>query len=216
MKNKLVLTLLIAVILIAIGFFGFRYLKINSTMGAVTPIIQNISLRTTNDVRYEYEPAQISYKEYFEKYEKDLSEIESKIIDVQSISATYCENRVSAAIAYARSCQELLRSLLNKSRKSLAASSAMEWNKQALQRYLASSSYGTEYAKESFDESKKDVETKLQEYKDAAKELSPVIKKFEDARKLASTYLPGKYIVDTIVIDKLKKKNDEELKGFEK
>lgn len=216
MKNKVILYLLIALVVIAVGFFGFRYYKISSTMGAVSPLLQNISLRVTNDVRYEYEPTKITYRELFEKIEKDLSEIDSKIIDVQSIPATFCEDKVSAAISYAQSCQELLRMLLNKNRKSLAVSSALEWNKKTLDLYWASSYYGTEYAKRSFDEANKDVKTKMQEYKEATQELMPVIKKVDDSRKKVITYLPEKAVVDIGVLDKLKKKNEEELKSFEK
>jgi hypothetical protein len=216
MRNKVIVYLLIVLVVITGGFFGFRYYKIRSTMGTVAPLLQNISLRVANDVRYEYEPTKITYKELFEKIEKDLSEIDSKIIDVQSMPTTFCEDKVSGAITYAQSCQELLRMLLNKNRKSLAVSSALEWNKKALDLYLASSYYGAEYAKRSFDEASKDVKTKMQEYKEAAQELSPVIKKVEDARKKVVAYLPAKSVIEQSVLDKLKKKNDEELKSFEK
>ncbi len=204
MKNKIVLYSLIIVGVIAVGFFGFRYYKVSSTMGSVAPLLQNISLRVANDVRYEYEPTKITYKELFEKIEKDLSEIDSKIIDVQAMPTTFCEDKVSGAITYAQSCQELLRMLLNKNRKSLQVSSALEWNKKALDLYLASSYYGAEYAKRSFNEDSKDVKTKMQDYKEATSELSPIIKKVEDARKKVVAYLPEKAVVASSVLDKLK------------
>ena len=216
MKNKVILYLLITFVVIGVGFFGFRYYKISSTMGAIAPLLQNISLRVTNDVRYEYEPTKITYKELFEKSEKDLSEIDSKIIDVQSMPATFCADKVSAAISYAQACQELLRMLLNKNRKSLAVSSALEWNKKTLDLYLASSYYGAEYAKKSLDEASEDVKTKMREYKEAAQELMPVIEKVDDSRKKVITFLPEKSVVDVGVLDKLKKKNEEELNSLEK
>jgi hypothetical protein len=209
-KNKIILYSVIILVVIALSFFGFRYYKVKSTMMAVTPLLQNISLRLANDARYDYEPSQITYKELFEKIEKDLSEIDSKIIDIQSMPATFCEDKVAAAISYAQSCQELLRTLLNKRRKHLDMSSVLEaWNKKALDLYLGSGYYGVEYAR-------KDVKTKLQDYKEASQELSTVIKRVDDARKKVIAVLPEKSIVEVSVLDKLKKQNDEELKTLEK
>jgi prefoldin subunit 5 len=186
MKNKVIFYSVVILLIVAVSFFGFRYYKIKSTMGTITPLLQNVSLRVTNDARYEYESTKITYKELFEKIEKDLSEIESKIIDIQSLPTIFCEDKISVAISYAQSCQELLRTLLNKNRKFLAVQSALEWNKKAFNLYLGSISYGGEYAKKTFDEASSDVKTKIQEFKEASQDISTAIKKVEDARKKSS------------------------------
>jgi predicted CopG family antitoxin len=216
MNRKVVFISVAVIFVIAISFFGFRYYKITTTLGTITPLLQNVSLRVSNDARYEYEPSKITYKELFEKIEKDLSEIDNKIIDIQSLPTTFCEDKVSAAVTYAQSCQELLRALLNKNRKMLALQSALEWSKKTLDLYLGAGYYGAEYAKKTFNEASDDVKTKIQELKDSTQEVSAVIKKLEETRKKAIEIFPGKAIIDTSVLEKLNKKIDEESKPEEK
>jgi hypothetical protein len=210
MKKKLMFFSIVVLMIVVGGFFGFRYYKINSTMSSVETLIHNISLRVSNDARYEYEPSTITFKELFEKLEKDISEIDSKIIDIQSLPTTFCADRVSTAVSYAQSCQELLRALLNKNRKSLNESSASDRANEAW-----FSNLSDEYAMKRFHEANENASKSFQESKDAAKDLSTIIEKTDEARKKALEVLPAKSIIEPSVMEKLKKSNDDTLKQFE-
>jgi hypothetical protein len=215
MNRKVVLYSTAVIFIVAISFFGYRYYKIRTALGTITPLLQNVSLRVSNDVRYEYEPSKITFKELFERIEKDLSEIDSKIIDIQSLPTTFSEDKISVAVAYAQSCQELLRALLNKNRKMLAAQSAIEWSKKALHLELRAG-YDNQYARNISDDAWGDAKSGIQELKDSTQEVSTVIKKVEETGKKASEIFPAKVIVDERVLDKLKEKINEESRAADK
>ena len=88
MKKAIFLVIGLVVIFI-VSFIFYRYYQISQVRNQLSPLVQNITLRTSNNVIFETEESKITYKELFEKIEKDLSEIDSKIIDLQTISASF-------------------------------------------------------------------------------------------------------------------------------
>jgi hypothetical protein len=202
-----------AVILVAvIGFFGYRYYKTSSTINAIIPLLQNVSIRVSNDIRYEYESSEITTGELFDKIEKDLSEIDSKIIEMQSLPTIFCEEKVTVAIAYAQSCQELLRALRNNKNKMHSASFAMRWEEKAFDLFKVSSNFGVDHAKNNLNEAIKESETKIQEYKESVKEVPKIIKKVEDNREKAIKIFPARVIIEESVLKKLNNKFIERMK----
>jgi hypothetical protein len=216
MKRKVIFYSIAALVALTISFYGFRYYKIKSTMGVVAPLLQNISIRVANTARYESKPTKIIFQERLEKCERDISEIESKIIDIQSMHAPFCADKLAAAIAYAQSCQELLSTLLNKNRKVIAVYASVEKSSKAIQLFLGTGFDGPEYMQKIYAEkiaaeSVNELRANLKEVNEALQEVLTVIQKV-DSERTKVAFLPAKSIVDASVLDDLKKKTDEDLR----
>src|SRR5689334_24894146 len=61
-----------------LAFLGYRYYHVRTVRNAIEPLVQNITLRTANDLNYAIDPQKITYKELFDKLDKDKAEIDSK------------------------------------------------------------------------------------------------------------------------------------------
>jgi hypothetical protein len=211
--KKVVLCIVGVIVVVAVGFFGYRYYKISSTLGAIAPLVTNVSLRVSNDVRYEYdESSNITYEELSKKNENDLAEIDNKIIDIQSLPTTFCKDKVSTAVIYVQSCQELLRALLNKHRRELDVKVAVKGRKESFLQSLKDM-FG-KYSDRRADKDLEDQKEKKQELRDSIQEVLSVIGKLERDRKEAIKILPAKTLIDASVLDKLNKKIDEQSKYY--
>src|SRR5208337_1476041 len=82
-------------------------------------------------LRQETEGSTATWGETFERLEKDVADIDTKIIDLQTIPASYNAREIAAALTYVRSCQDLLRALLLADRKLFDAESADDRYKEA-------------------------------------------------------------------------------------
>jgi hypothetical protein len=201
--------ILIVVFILAVGvaFFVLRYYEISKARSAIEPLVQNVTLRTSNDINYDVEPSKITYKELFEKLDKDLSEIESKKIDLQTISSTFDEQELEASLNYMKSCQGLLRALESRYYKQLAYSTALETEEKALTFYSSAGYYGRYYTYKTYKDAVEDVKKKEAEYNESMDDVSKAIVAMGPARTGISKFVSDKSIVEDRLLTKLSIKN---------
>jgi hypothetical protein len=197
------------VVIVGVGFLIFRYYQISKVSGALEPLLQNVTLRTSNDVKYEIEPERITYKEFFEKLDKDKSEIDSKIIEIQTIQGRFGDDEIKASLNYTKSCQGLLRALESKAYKQLAVNTSIEWETKARDVYVSSEYYGRYYAKKTYDEAIKDSVKKADEFYASVYEVDKAISETEAARVGLLNFLSDKFILDKDLLAKLAAQNQK-------
>ena len=127
---KILILFVVTVLVAASGFLVFRYYQVSKVRSAIEPLVHNVTLRASNEIKYDLEPSKVTYKELFEKIDKDLAEIESKKIDIQTVPSRFGEDAIAASLNYMNSCQGLLRALESKYYKQLALSTSTGWNKK--------------------------------------------------------------------------------------
>ncbi len=182
-RRKLFLIVVTCVMVIGLAFVGYRYYHIRTVRGAIEPLVQNITLRTGNDLNYAIDFQKITYKELFDKFDKDKAEIDSKIIDLQTIESRFSGNEIVVSLKYARSCEALLRSLESKFY------------------------FGRYYAKKSYDEAVANFEKKSGEYDGSVDDFAKAIKDTELARSEVSAYLSDRFLLDPGIFSKLNSGN---------
>jgi hypothetical protein len=176
----------------------------------IAPLVQNITLRTINDVKYEIDPERITYKELFEKLDRDISEIDSKIIDIQTIQSRFSDEEIAASLKYAKSCQGLLRALESKAYKQLAVNTAIEWKRKAQDLYLSSGYYGRYYTKKTYDEAMTDFDKKADEFYASVDDVTKAIKETELSRTTLTHFISDKFILDNELLSKLASLNEKD------
>lgn len=115
---------------------------------SITPHVKNSSLRISNEIRSLLDDgSKMTYKESFEKLEADISEIDKKILEIQSVTNSEAQNKTEPVLNYLKGGQEMLRAMLNMHRKKMAYQSAIESSRDAFINMLnVTDSYELKYA----------------------------------------------------------------------
>lgn len=185
-KKFFVVSFLTAAIAVA-AYFGYAKYSDYKLIQALMPHVKNTSLRIANALSYETENTNITYKEFFEKIENDIAEIEKRILEVQTIASPSNKATTDVVIDYIKTGQALLRSQLGLNRKRFAVSVSDE------AKSLNKATSETEEARTAFLVSlKKMVETRVQ----------------------LSALMPADSVLDTILLKKAIDKINEEIKTF--
>jgi hypothetical protein len=204
MKRLTIIIVCIVAVTVAGGYFGYRWYQQNQLIKAITPYVKNASLRTSNALVYETETgSKITFKELFEKLESHISEIDNKLLEVQTLSTPAIKAKADLAISYLRCCQELLRAQLSKYRKQLALSSSMDWAEKSVELYRDAGYYGRDYARKHSDEALKQMRKAGQEYEEAKSDLAKTATKLIEARTGVSSILSTDILVDSKVLLKV-------------
>jgi hypothetical protein len=106
------------------------------------------------------EPSNITYKELFEKFDRDLSEMDSRSLDLQTIP-NLSEDRTTASLKYIKSCQEILRALESKYRNKMAWESSVEWSETAARTWAYNES---NYSRQMLGEAVNNADKKAEEF----------------------------------------------------
>src|SRR5882724_2694791 len=107
--KKLVLLFCTLAILGTGGYYGYHEYEHRQFLLQVKPLVKNVSLRAENDLA-DIIAGKITWKELFDKFEKDILEIDGKIFDVQTISTLEAKSETDVMINYMRAVQNYLRS----------------------------------------------------------------------------------------------------------
>src|SRR5262249_24211632 len=153
-------------------FLGYKYYQTRRTRLAIEPLVQNVTLRTKNDINYDIEPTNITYKEFFERIDKDLAERESKKIDMQAMSERANDEQMVTTLEYMKSCQALLRALESRSYKQLAYTTAIDWEAKTSNQYKNTNSFGRYYLYKTYSEAFDDAKKKEVEYNESIEGVS--------------------------------------------
>ena len=213
-KGDVLKRILLAVIAIGVvfaGYLGYQQYEIFKVLDAVTPHVKNTSLRVANSARHETESdSKITYKELFEKLESDISEVDKRLIEVQTLASPKSAKYTDPAIEYLKATQVYLRAMLQKYRKALKLSIAIDWSQQQLDELRDSTSYSYEYAIRSFNKAGKDRDEAMKEYfQEAIPELKVAAKKLKLARAAVSQIYPQDALVPVEQIDAIIAMNTE-------
>jgi hypothetical protein len=207
--RRILLALALCGLTIALAFLAFRYYQIRRVRGTIEPLVQNITLRTANDLNYAIEPQKITFKELFDKLDKDKTEIDSKIIDLQTIESRFSGGEIAASLNYAKACEALLRALESRYYKEMEMNSAVEWNRKTRDLYESSNYFGRYYAKKSYDEAVANFEKKSGEYDASVDDLAKAIKDSEATRSAITVYLSDRFLLDPALLTKLASGNEK-------
>lgn len=209
MKRKIiiVLALIAAVTAGYIGFIKYEQLKF---VESITPHIKNASLRIENAVQYETENnTNITYIELFKKLETDVSEIDNKILAIQTVATPSNKEVIDPVLGYLKSSQELLRALLTMYRKQLAYGFARDLAERLLDDLKNADKYRREYVSKAFDNAIKDAEKSLKEYGEAQTDVRNTAKNMEEVRLKVAVKIPIDVLANPNIFESIIDKNEQ-------
>src|SRR5262245_1019124 len=119
-RAAVIAVLIVAALCIA-GFFGYREYEKHQVVALIRPAVKNASIRISQNLELDLRPRNITYREFLEKTESSIAELDKKAIDLRSLDGATAAAQVNAAVSYIASGQELLRTHLQESRAKLAA-----------------------------------------------------------------------------------------------
>jgi hypothetical protein len=155
-------------VLAGLAWYGYVEYRARMVPDAVLPHVKNASLRLENSLAYEIESTQITYRELFDTLSKHVTELDSRVIDVQTLETRKNAPRMQPLLRYMKAIQETLRSQEMTYRKQLALSVALESSSEAYRDMRGTTSYGFDYARRSAERASERVSkanTELQEAK---------------------------------------------------
>lgn len=186
----------IAIALVAIAYISYGEYQKGKLTDALIPHVKNASLRVANSARYETDAdTKITFKELFERLEADIAEIDKLLIEVQTISSPKTAPISDPVVAYLKTSQEYLRAMLQKSRKTLAFSNAIEWTEKSLEDLKEASGYGFDFAKRSADQAMKELGKAEDEVRAAVPELRVATEKLKAARSTLVATFPADALI---------------------
>lgn len=210
---KYAIAAVVAILLVVGGYFGYARYEQQKFQESITPHVKNASLRLANAVRYETEKdTKITYKELFEKLESDVSEIDKRIIDVQTIATSDNKDITDPVLAYLQGSQELLRAILQKYRKQLSVSSSSDWLDREMKDLRSASYYSVEYAAKSAKKALGEYEKALKEYQEATADVLGAAKKMTDVHAKVAPFIRSDALTDVAVFQAIVQKNEEKSK----
>jgi cytochrome c len=215
MSKRIITLAVMAICVLAVGmFFGNRWHAEQKFMEAITPHVKNTSLRVINASQYELsKDSKITFKELFEKLEGDVSEIDKRVLDVQTLETEAFKQKSEPVVAYLKASQELLRAQVSKYRKTLAVSNSLDWVTQRIadaknERW----GYGAEYALKAARKAVDDLGKGEKELSEARESLLASLKKMIDARQKLEGGFPGDALIPVSLLEEVVKANEEKAK----
>ena len=205
---KTIAVAVLAIILMVAGFLGYQKYENFKFIESLTPHVKNASLRVANSARYESEEgSKITYKEFFEKIESDIQEIDKRLIEIQSISSPKNSSTTDPTVAYLKASQEYLRALLQKYRRMLKLSNAMDWSRKQLDELRSATSYAFDYAKKSSTKAIEELGEAEREYNESVPELAKTVAALKEARSKIVGVFSEDALIPIAQLDKVAEKN---------
>jgi hypothetical protein len=226
-KKLLIAVVVLTAIITVTIILSYRYLQIQIVQNALIPIVQNITIRMTNELNSEFQNSNLTYQEYFDTLEKDLSEIDDKLIDIQILSLSFNKKTIEASLTYAKSCRELLRALLSNSKKFFAVKLAIQLCdeterhlKQLIGRDDEALLYALrsdpDYVKKLLDEQMEDIAKITKEQKKTVNDVIESTKQLKQACIEIKDILPNKCVIDNNLLSNITEKYMREQKELNK
>lgn len=197
----------IAIFLAVGGYIGFTAYEQNRLLGSIRSHVKNSSLHLANAVRYETEGTGITFKEVFQKLEDEVSEIDKRILDIQTITTLGHKEITDPVLAYMKSSQLLIHALHNKYRKRLALLTATKWNDKLRDDLFSASYYGREHAQRASDRANRDLENAVKEYNDAISEVFHSNEHVKGTYATIAKHMPAEALLDPAILDAIEAEN---------
>lgn len=207
---KKLIGVVVALVLAGFGYMAYAKYEDHKFIEAMSPHVKNSSLRIANALRYVTEDgANITFKELFDNLESSISEIDKRILEVQTIETPSNKSSAEPVLAYLKGGQELLRAQLSVQRKSLSLRVALDQAGRATVELRNSSGYGFDYAKKSADRSLEELKKAGEEMEAADSGFLESSKKMVNLRNKAADVMPADTLVNVAILDAVAKKMDE-------
>ena len=205
---KKILGVVVAAALIVVAYYSYQNYQRTELIASLTPHLKNASLRVQNSARYELDPeTKITFKELFDRLESDITEVDSRLIEVQTLSTPESASITDPAVTYMRSSQEFLRAALQKYRAALSYSTASSMVDDALEELRSSNHYGFEYANRRADKAIGELRKAGEELAAAGPALATAADQLADAAApLRETFAPDA-LIDAKVLQEISSKN---------
>lgn len=206
MKKTIAAALILA--LSVAGYFAFERYNRWHFIEKLKPHVKNISLRVGNSALLEIEPSKITYKEIFERLETDISEVDKRLLEIQSLSSPKTDEITGPTAEYMRSSQNYLRTLLQKHRKQFELDMALERSEELTRD--TSTIYGTDYSRRNLEQTLKKLSATGEEYKTSLADFVETIDKLNDSAKKVSSIYTSDVLISASQLEKVKVKNTTE------
>lgn len=165
------------------GYWGSIKYRESQLVAAIAPLVKNGSIRVNDSVLVEVDPGNITYGEAIKKLDENTSEIDKKIIELQSLDASIAPGKQSSAVEYLRGGQALTRSLAGLSKKGLSMSAARDTSDAEMKELRAASGYAVEYALKSAKRANEAATKAITVYFEQSSEMCESAKKFKEQRQ---------------------------------
>jgi len=208
--------ILVIVILTGIaGYFGYQEYKVNEFVDIASPHLKNTSIRVAGEIDYMLASnSKITYKELLEKLEEDISEMDKRSLEIQTVASERNKEISLLAVEYVKASQVLSRSFLNHARKALAMTSASNSVERKIVAYAASiGTYSTEYERNAADKAMEELRKANAEFLDAIPEVLESAKAFKASREAVAAIFPSDSLVPEGHLAELIKKLSPEAKS---
>ena len=127
------------------GIADYWWYRSQQLPPVTTEVVKNASLRMNDCISYRLRTSNITYAELLEKLQKDITEIDSKMIDLRSVQTNQNAAKLRPLLDYLHSGIEVLRLVATVLYKELACTSGMEQDEEAQREYAAAPSTSNEY-----------------------------------------------------------------------
>jgi len=207
MKKKLIAGLVVVIVAIG-GYIGYAKYEQYKFIASVTSHVKNTSLHLMNALRYETETdTKISLQELFNIYEVDIAVIEKGILEVQKLSTPSNKDIADPILTYLTCSQELLRTLLSKNRKLLAARNAGDLLGTTAEKVKASNFNNHDDAMRAYKEAKSAYLTAQRENEQSIPVVVLSIANLKRAYDKVLGVVPATVLVDPSIIEAVAKRN---------
>ncbi|MDN2716959.1 MULTISPECIES: hypothetical protein [unclassified Janthinobacterium] len=188
------------------GYWGSIKYRESQLLAAIAPLVKNGSIRVNDSILVEVDPGNITFGEAIKKLDENTSEIDKKIIELQSLDASIAPGKQTSAVEYLRVGQVLTRSLAGLSKKSLTMNSTQKRSDEEMKAVRAASGYAIEYAVKSALRANEAATKAAIDYFEQLPEMCESAKKFKDQRQKLLNDGMSENVINPENLDKLANK----------
>lgn len=210
MKKNIVTAIIIILGMVGAYFAYLKYVEFKF-INSLTPAVKNSSLRISNELRVMLSnDSNMTYGEIFKKLEEDISKIDEKILEIQSLSNPNTQHIADPILAYLNEGQEMLRATLSLYRKRLSYESATETVLDSIKTLKEStSSYELKSASQRSDSAMEELKKTGKELTAANNALYESVKKMRILLPKAAMVVSKNALIDNAELLKIEKATKE-------
>ena len=208
--TRAVLFLLFALALASLGVGGFYEYRAVHLPPVATGIVKNASLRIDDCMSYEVQPSNITFAEMLAKLQKNVTELDSKLIDLQSAQTARNASRVKPLLDYLHAGMAALRAQGMVTQKEMETRSRIEQRDEAYRQSMSGSA--SEYASRTVERAREDLRKTLHEYANAEETLKRSLDSLLSSRKDALAVVPTSTLCNPDLVAKVQNQTDSNLK----
>lgn len=215
MKRSHAAVIVVIALLVAV-VFGIRYYQKDHYRESLEPAIKNVSIRTSNTLEVLMRENGITFDELFKKLDADTSDIDQRIIDIQSNVPNKYVSLSEPVVDYLRDCQGVNRAVAQKYKKYLTFTSAIEGMQSAVRNSESNRAVSLSYNLSVLTKAQEDAKAAHDEYGKSVANAAKFLDRLEaSAAKLGLVYDQSIIVKQKQIVD-LSSLMKKEASGYEK